>query len=644
MKKIIPVIRLSKESIERLMKSRAGLVQQRVWVKDSSGGRKGHWRMQWVHDGTGKTDATPGQMDLFGSEELKKPAPAKQTKDNPSHPHLGEYVGHGLGDNGRNYEGYRGEDGHVRFYDKETGIELDEDGNMKKPKKETPTEKAKRMRSEILAEADKAGKKLAEKKPEELAKLAAPVEKHTVELLQVINDARAYSDGVHENVMRYIMSANDAAKGKTGEAEDAAKKLRSLASEAVQKFTEEMDEYKKTLQESEDGSYKNKIGGQYKVFEEKHGGGAYYTLKYRGPRARTWETLTGEMALSDKHVKTMVRELKADDDAMKALEKDGLKDLALQFSSDYSPSKFSDIASRIKKNIENADVSRLTDTLENESNKASRAVFEKTTGIQLQKGKVRDAIKQAVGDEKYGAWDVENKRKIQENADRAEKQRREDVTRGAESVKYDVDGRKTNGREYIDSLVAKTMKITESKSGAIKTLVLWGPDGYGSEVKGAKEKEYIKMLQADGVLPKMGESRSVSVQGNSGPSISTDLMKKVSDHNAAHLYGGKDAESHIKGDGAYVTEVETDSMKNWNRRRYNRLDANEQKEYEKRLSKKKTEYRLHTADNTYYTIPKFYHDYLSQKYPDKVKKAEVKKSAIDIFRDRLAKAFGANRK
>jgi Ni/Co efflux regulator RcnB len=68
MKKIIPVLPVSRKVLEELQKARVGLVQERVWVKDSSG-RKGHYRMQWVQPGNGKADATTGQMDLFGNTE-----------------------------------------------------------------------------------------------------------------------------------------------------------------------------------------------------------------------------------------------------------------------------------------------------------------------------------------------------------------------------------------------------------------------------------------------------------------------------------------------------------------------------------------------------------------------------------------------
>lgn len=58
----------------------------------------------------------------------------------PKHTDKGEFVGHGLGDNGRDYEGYSDKNGNVRYYDTETGKELDEDGNLldNKPAEKKP--------------------------------------------------------------------------------------------------------------------------------------------------------------------------------------------------------------------------------------------------------------------------------------------------------------------------------------------------------------------------------------------------------------------------------------------------------------------------------------------------------------------------
>lgn len=241
MKRIIPVVRVSKETLEVLIKSRAGLVQKRVWVKDSAKGHKGHWRMQWVHPENGKADASEGQLDLFGNTEGSTPAKNKEGEFNvagdvrsmsdeaivsekekllpqwqkvqklladkksytdgtwryqeahekvmphkdfkrfndlmdeqrrrlenpskpldetgktdeykPAHPELGEFVGHGLSDNGRGYEGYAGKDGSVKYYDTKTGKELDDDGNViesKESKKGSANKKIKQSVGTIM--------------------------------------------------------------------------------------------------------------------------------------------------------------------------------------------------------------------------------------------------------------------------------------------------------------------------------------------------------------------------------------------------------------------------------------------------------------------------------------------------------------
>lgn len=204
--KLIPVIKVSRETIESILKSRVGLVQRQTWVKDGSG-RKGHYRMQWVSPGEGK-DASDynKQLDLFGKPESKKPGgdvPTFQagkkyrhkkgwegryvdTSDEkingetgwqkwenddgakwtgkfkredfeeipneaykPMWPDKGEFVGNGLGDNGREYEGYRAKDGSTHFYDTETGREIGEDGEYLDEKKTDPKAEGKPLIDQI---------------------------------------------------------------------------------------------------------------------------------------------------------------------------------------------------------------------------------------------------------------------------------------------------------------------------------------------------------------------------------------------------------------------------------------------------------------------------------------------------------------
>jgi len=115
-KLIIPVIPVARSVMERLAKARANLVQKKVPVKTRRGT---HYRMQWVKPENDVAGVGRGQQDLFDDNSQYK----------PKHPDKGEFVGDGVGDNGRPYEGYRTKDG-VKYYDTETGRELDEDGNM----------------------------------------------------------------------------------------------------------------------------------------------------------------------------------------------------------------------------------------------------------------------------------------------------------------------------------------------------------------------------------------------------------------------------------------------------------------------------------------------------------------------------------
>lgn len=130
MARIVPVIAVSRSLMERLMKSSVGKVQRRTWVRDSTG-RKGHYRMQWVDPDHDKAGEGKDQIDLF-SESEKKPEAYK-----PHWPEKGTFAGNGLGDNGREYEGYYEGKGPTRFYDTETGREIGESGEFIDEKKPT---------------------------------------------------------------------------------------------------------------------------------------------------------------------------------------------------------------------------------------------------------------------------------------------------------------------------------------------------------------------------------------------------------------------------------------------------------------------------------------------------------------------------
>ena len=66
-----------------------------------------------------------------------------------------------------------------------------------------------------------------------------------------------------------------------------------------------------------------------------------------------------------------------------------------------------------------------------------------------------------------------------------------------------------------------------------------------------------------------------------------------------------DAGLFIKGEIAEVSSVQ------YNRRKYNRMDAKEQKEYEEKMNIKKAEYRLYSknTDGCFSIVPKMVYDY-----------------------------------
>ena len=62
-----------------------------------------------------------------------------------------------------------------------------------------------------------------------------------------------------------------------------------------------------------------------------------------------------------------------------------------------------------------------------------------------------------------------------------------------------------------------------------------------------------------------------------------------------------------------------------NRRQYNRMDAKEQQEWDRRNEKGKTEYRLHCSDTVFIPVPKIVHDHfieLSTRDTDNVEPIE----------------------
>lgn len=56
-------------------------------------------------------------------------------------------------------------------------------------------------------------------------------------------------------------------------------------------------------------------------------------------------------------------------------------------------------------------------------------------------------------------------------------------------------------------------------------------------------------------------------------------------------------------------EVATVSKVRYNRRKFNRMDAEQQREYDRKLQETKSEYRLYCGDREYFTVPKLVYDY-----------------------------------
>lgn len=107
---------------------------------------------------------------------------------------------------------------------------------------------------------------------------------------------------------------------------------------------------------------------------------------------------------------------------------------------------------------------------------------------------------------------------------------------------------------------------------------------------------------------------------NRGLSISERRAKVfLEKHLESHTYGGRHPYKVMDEDGARLEKVETDHMSDWNRKKYNRMDNDEQKAYEDRLRRPKTEYRMYTPEGSFYEIPATLFSHLAKKYPKKVK-------------------------
>lgn len=65
--------------------------------------------------------------------------------------------------------------------------------------------------------------------------------------------------------------------------------------------------------------------------------------------------------------------------------------------------------------------------------------------------------------------------------------------------------------------------------------------------------------------------------------------------------------------GFYIkSEIALVSSVMWNRRKFNRMDDNEQKEYEEKLNKKKKEYRLFMNDGSFSIVPFYVYEYFQE--------------------------------
>lgn len=154
-------------------------------------------------------------------------------------------------------------------------------------------------------------------------------------------------------------------------------------------------------------------------------------------------------------------------------------------------------------------------------------------------------------------------------------------------------------------------------------------------IEGARREKKERILKAEQKIEEeKNEKTSIEQEEkrkekNRGLSITE---RKANDYlkNNLHraIFNGKTAEQHMELEGVYLEKVETDHQSSYNRIRYNRMNDQEQQEYEKKLREPKTEYRMYTTTpGRYFEIGATLFNYLSEKHPNKIKQKE--ESQID---------------
>lgn len=148
----------------------------------------------------------------------------------------------------------------------------------------------------------------------------------------------------------------------------------------------------------------------------------------------------------------------------------------------------------------------------------------------------------------------------------------------------------------------------------------------------AQREEYDKeqKIESD---KKAAEARARK-EKNKGLSITQIRANAYLEKNLPRpIYNGKTAEQHLAQEGMTLEAVETDSMDKWNRRKAHRMNQQEQDEYEKRLSKPRTSYRMSSGKDSYYEIPATLYKYLAKQNPDKIKGAGKETSEAELEKE-----------
>lgn len=344
---------------------------------------------------------------------------------------------------------------------------------------------------------------------DELEAMASKLDSKSIAIASIVRNPSSVSN---ENLKKYSDFIKGEAEKNTVDKYDddraayvpamvAAQKLRVLAVKALAdekaKRAAMKAEGQAAKQKDAEGALENSAGGKYRVEKNKYG---TYDLQYKGPRGQNWKTVSGQMAVTDKLESEMDDALRLDNEAVEKLNDMGLFDAVRKHFTEYPPHQAFEVVQIMKKKIDEKQIGRIMDTLDNPANKLSRSVFEAITGKKIEgKGGHEKAVEEHFGKDAMDAWRGEVQRETADFAVKQAELKRKGIVADVERIKYrdPKSGGIITAKELIDGYMKDAVSIKEYKRGAISVMWIEGPGGAGPEFKSKAEKDYVRMLQAE---------------------------------------------------------------------------------------------------------------------------------------------------